>query len=61
MQTWYSLLGSRNELLEAADERLRSNYNTKEMACVMYLRLCCCHPAASEQPSIRLVRKALKF
>ena len=51
----------RNELLQAADERLRSEYNAKEIECVMCVGLWCSHPVASERPTIGLARSTLMF
>ncbi|KAF3325491.1 putative lectin-like protein kinase [Carex littledalei] len=51
----------RNKLLEAADERLRGEYNVKEIERMMFVGLWCSHPGASERPTIGLVRSALLF
>ncbi|XP_078154181.1 L-type lectin-domain containing receptor kinase IX.1-like [Carex rostrata] len=50
----------RNELLDAADERLRSEYNAKEIERVMFVGLWCSHPVASERPTIG-ARRTLMF
>ncbi|XXG49101.1 hypothetical protein AAC387_Pa02g3371 [Persea americana] len=48
-------------LLEAADERLRMDFDTKEMECLMIVGLWCAHPDYNLRPSIRQVIAVLHF
>ncbi|XXG49097.1 hypothetical protein AAC387_Pa02g3368 [Persea americana] len=48
-------------LLEAADERLRMDFDTKEMKCLMIVGLWCAHPDYNLRPSIRQVIAVLHF
>ncbi|XXG49093.1 hypothetical protein AAC387_Pa02g3365 [Persea americana] len=48
-------------LLEAADERLCMDFDTKEMECLMIVGLRCAHPDYNLRPSIRQVIAVLQF
>ncbi|KAF3327122.1 L-type lectin-domain containing receptor kinase S.6 [Carex littledalei] len=46
----------RKELLKATDERLKGEYNAKEIERVIFVELWCAHPVASNRPDIGLAR-----
>ncbi|CAM0948966.1 unnamed protein product [Alopecurus aequalis] len=54
---WYG----RGRILDAADERLEGEFNSKEMECVMIVGLWCAHPDRSLRPSIRQAVNMLRF
>ncbi|XP_050229788.1 L-type lectin-domain containing receptor kinase IX.1-like [Mercurialis annua] len=48
-------------ILEAADERLRSDFDKDEMECLLKVGLLCAHPKDKERPRAGEVIKILKF
>ncbi|KAF7809412.1 L-type lectin-domain containing receptor kinase IX.1-like [Senna tora] len=58
---WVWELYGKGKVVEAADERLRKEYDEKEMEWLMIVGLWCCHPDQSMRPSIRQVINVLNF
>ncbi|KAL5197078.1 hypothetical protein ABZP36_000590 [Zizania latifolia] len=58
---WVWDLHGRGTILEAADERLRGEFDTKQMECVMVVGLWCAHPDHGVRPSIKQALDALQF
>ncbi|PKU70087.1 L-type lectin-domain containing receptor kinase IX.1-like [Dendrobium catenatum] len=58
--SWVWGLYGRGALLEAADERLNSEFDDGEMTRLMIVGLWCSHPDSSLRPSIRQAMAALK-
>ncbi|KAF8396176.1 hypothetical protein HHK36_017789 [Tetracentron sinense] len=56
----WDLYGSGN-VLDAADERLNMDFNTREMECLMIVGLWCAHPVDKKRPSARRAIQVLKF
>ncbi|KAL4581073.1 hypothetical protein LXL04_017281 [Taraxacum kok-saghyz] len=61
MVEWVWELFGQRKVLEAADRRLKGDYNKQEMECLMVVGLWCAHPDSSFRPSMRQVVQALNF
>ncbi|KAK9061946.1 hypothetical protein SSX86_019130 [Deinandra increscens subsp. villosa] len=61
MVQWvWDLLG-KGELLSGVDQRLKKNFDLKQVECLMMVGLWCAHPDWSLRPSIRQAIQVLKF
>ncbi|KAF7130289.1 hypothetical protein RHSIM_Rhsim10G0176200 [Rhododendron simsii] len=58
---WVWDLYGRGQILSAVDERLKSNFDLKEVECLMIVGLWCAYPDHSLRPSIRQAIQALHF
>ncbi|KAJ4714595.1 putative Kinase [Melia azedarach] len=58
---WVWDLYGKAQLLEAADERLITEFDERQMDCLMIVGLWCCHPDYTLRPSIRQVINVLNF
>ncbi|KAF8396165.1 hypothetical protein HHK36_017778 [Tetracentron sinense] len=58
---WVWDLYGEGKILDAADERLNMNVNTREMECLMIVGLWCAHPVDNKRPSARRAIQVLKF
>ncbi|KAF7128870.1 hypothetical protein RHSIM_Rhsim10G0175800 [Rhododendron simsii] len=58
---WVWDLYGRGQILSAIDERLKSNFNAKEVECLMIIGLWCAYPDHSLRPSIRHAIQVLHF
>ena len=56
---WGSYVGG--TILDAADARLRGQFDGREMACAMLVGLWCAHPDRSLRPSIRQAVNVLRL
>ncbi|KAK9061945.1 hypothetical protein SSX86_019129 [Deinandra increscens subsp. villosa] len=61
MVQWvWGLLG-KGELLSGVDQRLKKDFDSKQVECLMMVGLWCAHPDRSLRPSIRQAIQVLKF
>ncbi|KAF7130086.1 hypothetical protein RHSIM_Rhsim10G0176000 [Rhododendron simsii] len=58
---WVWDLYGRGQILSAIDERLKSNFDAKEVECLMIIGLWCAYPDHSLRPSIRHAIQVLHF
>ncbi|KAK9904366.1 hypothetical protein M0R45_000802 [Rubus argutus] len=58
---WVWDLYGKGQFLLAVDERLHSDYNEKQVECLMIVGLWCTHPDPSSRPSIRQAVHVLNF
>ncbi|KAF8396173.1 hypothetical protein HHK36_017786 [Tetracentron sinense] len=58
---WVWDLYGAGKILDAADERLNEDVNTREMECLMIVGLWCAHPVDNKRPSARRAIQVLKF
>ncbi|KAF8396168.1 hypothetical protein HHK36_017781 [Tetracentron sinense] len=58
---WVWDLYGAGKVLDAADERLNDDVNTREMECLMIVGLWCAHPVDNKRPSARRAIQFLKF
>ncbi|KAI8536472.1 hypothetical protein RHMOL_Rhmol10G0259600 [Rhododendron molle] len=58
---WVWDLYGRGQILSAVDEKLKSNFDLKEVECLMIVGLWCAYPDHSLRPSIRQAIQALHF
>ncbi|PIA51936.1 hypothetical protein AQUCO_01000066v1, partial [Aquilegia coerulea] len=58
---WVWELYGRGKLLEAVDERLSTDFDEKQIECLMIVGLWCAHPDYNNRPSIRQVINVLNF
>ncbi|XP_058187677.1 L-type lectin-domain containing receptor kinase IX.1-like [Rhododendron vialii] len=58
---WVWDLYGRGQILSTVDERLKSNFDLKEVECLMIVGLWCAYPDHSLRPSIRQAIQALHF
>ncbi|RWR77348.1 L-type lectin-domain-containing protein [Cinnamomum micranthum f. kanehirae] len=58
---WVWELHENGRLLEAADNRLRTDYDKKQMECLMMVGLWCAQPDPSSRPPIRQVMRVLNM
>ncbi|XP_057867923.2 L-type lectin-domain containing receptor kinase IX.1-like [Cryptomeria japonica] len=58
---WVWDLHGQGNLLDAADQKLKGNFNSKQMEVVMLVGLLCSHPDPKARPTMREVLKILKF
>ncbi|XP_058187122.1 L-type lectin-domain containing receptor kinase IX.1-like [Rhododendron vialii] len=58
---WVWDLYGRGQILSAVDERLKSNFDLKEVECLMIVGLWCAYPDHSLRPSIRHAIQVLHF
>ncbi|XP_074298175.1 L-type lectin-domain containing receptor kinase IX.1-like [Silene latifolia] len=56
---WVWSLYGEGILLEAVDEQLEGEFDTKQVECLMVVGLWCCHPDYPQRPSIRQVINVL--
>ena len=61
MVQWVWDLYGTGQLLEAADPKLSTNFDEKEMECLMVVGLWCAHPYHMLRPSIRQAIQVLNF
>ncbi|XP_050229302.1 L-type lectin-domain containing receptor kinase IX.1-like [Mercurialis annua] len=54
-------LYKQGKMVDAADKRLKANFDGKEMECLMNVGLLCTNPTARERPSARQVIQYLNF
>ncbi|KAK2656645.1 hypothetical protein Ddye_009697 [Dipteronia dyeriana] len=54
-------LYGKGQILEAVDQRLETEFDEKQMECLMVVGLWCCHPDVALRPSIRQVINVLNF
>ncbi|CAM8921956.1 unnamed protein product [Rhodiola kirilowii] len=57
---WVWRLYGEDQLIEAADQRLSSDYDQRQLTHLMIVGLWCCHPDSTMRPSIRQVINVLK-
>ncbi|KAI7739584.1 hypothetical protein M8C21_016161 [Ambrosia artemisiifolia] len=58
---WVWDLYGQGKVLEAADSRLKGDYDATEMECLMVTGLWCAHPDSNCRPSVRQVISVLNF
>ncbi|CAK9179144.1 unnamed protein product [Ilex paraguariensis] len=58
---WVWDLYGGGQLLSAVDERLRMDFDAKQVECLMIVGLWCAHPDHSLRPSIRQAIQVLNF
>lgn len=58
---WVWELHENGRLLDAADNRLRTDYDAKQMECLLMVGLWCAQPDPSSRPTIRQVMRVLSM
>ncbi|KAL9662677.1 hypothetical protein QQ045_027510 [Rhodiola kirilowii] len=58
---WVWSLYGQGQLIEAADQRLSSDYDERQLTHLMIVGLWCCHPDSTMRPSIRQVINVLNL
>ncbi|KAJ6739829.1 hypothetical protein OIU79_000057 [Salix purpurea] len=58
---WVWNLYGRGQLLDAVDKMLLTDFDERQMECLMIVGLWCCHPDYTLRPSIRQVMNVLNF
>ncbi|KAK3211120.1 hypothetical protein Dsin_015826 [Dipteronia sinensis] len=58
---WVWDLYGKEQILEAVDQRLETEFDERQMECLMVVGLWCCHPDVALRPSIRQVINVLNF
>ncbi|KAK1586847.1 hypothetical protein Q3G72_006678 [Acer saccharum] len=58
---WVWDLYSKEQILEAVDQRLETEFDEQQIECLMIVGLWCCHPDVALRPSIRQVINVLNF
>ncbi|KAK0605377.1 hypothetical protein LWI29_026054 [Acer saccharum] len=58
---WVWDLYGKEQILEAVDQRLETEFDEQQIECLMIVGLWCCHPDVALQPSIRQVINVLNF
>ncbi|KAL5753281.1 hypothetical protein ACOSQ2_023788 [Xanthoceras sorbifolium] len=58
---WVWDLYGKGQLLEAVDQRLETDFDERQMECLMVVGLWCCHPDVTLRPSIKQVINVLNF
>ncbi|KAK4844430.1 hypothetical protein QYF36_020195 [Acer negundo] len=58
---WVWDLYGKEQILKAVDQRLETEFDERQMECLMIVGLWCCHPDVALRPSIRQVINVLNF